>query len=126
MNHIIAKKGQWKVYFCRYAERFECKCDFVICQDCYNKNNNTRSRQNNTANAQKLHNMFNPLLNEQTVQARCVGNQVEYHKLQYLKMSDSAYIWIPSWRNKKRAELQKQKKVKLTKLLSPVNAAKVV
>ncbi len=70
--------------------------------------------------------MFNPLLNEQTGEARCVGNRVEYHKLQYLKMSDSAHIWIPSWRSKKRAELQKQKKGKLTKLLSPVNAAKVV
>ncbi len=92
------KKGHWKVYVCRYAEQFECECDFVICQDCYNKNNNTRSRRYNTTNAQKLHNMFNPLLNEQTGEARCVGNQVEYHKLQYLKMSDSAHIWIPSRR----------------------------
>ncbi len=74
MNHIIMKKGHWKVYVCRYAERFECECDFVICQDCYNKNNNTRSRQHNTTNAQKLHNMFNPLLNEQTGEAQCVGN----------------------------------------------------
>ncbi len=70
--------------------------------------------------------MFNPLLNEQTVQARCVGNQVEYHKLQYLNMSDSAHIWIPSWQNKKWTELQKKKNLKMTKLLFPVNAAKVV
>ncbi len=86
------KIGHRKVYVCRYAEWFECECDFVICQDCYNKNNNTRSRQHDTANAQKLHNMFNPLLNEQTGEAQCVGNQVEDHKLQYLKMSDSDLI----------------------------------
>ena len=68
------KKGHWKVYVCRYAERFERECHFVICQDCYNKNNNTRSRWHKTTNAQKLHNMFNPLLNEETGEARCVGN----------------------------------------------------
>ncbi len=69
--------------------------------------------------------MFNPLLNEQTDEAQYVGNQVEYHKLQYLKVSDSAHIWNPLWRNKKWTELQKQKKVKMTKSLSAVNAAKV-
>ncbi len=90
------KKGHWKVYVWRYAEQFKCECDFVICQDCYNKNNNTRSRRNNTTNAQKLHNMFNPLLNEQNGEVQYVGNQVECHKLQYLKMSDSAHIWISS------------------------------
>ncbi len=121
------KKGHWKVYVCRYAERFECECDFVICQDCYNKNNNTRSRQHNTSNASKLHNMFNPLLNEQTGEVWCVGNQVEYHKLQYLKLSDSAQIWIPSWQNKKRTKLQKQKKTKNEEnTFPPVNTAKVV
>jgi len=113
------KKGHWKVYVCRYAERFECECDFVICQDCYNKNNNTRSRRHNTTNAQKLHDMFNPLLNEQTGEARCVGNRVEYHKLQFLKMSNSAHIWIPSWRKKKREELKKQKKSKKNEIIFP-------
>ncbi len=48
MNHI------WKMCVCRYAEKNQCECDFVIYQDCYNKNNNTRSRQHNTANAQRL------------------------------------------------------------------------
>ncbi len=52
--------------------------------------------------------MFNPLLNERTGEAQCVGNRIEYHKLQYLKMSDSAHIWIPSWQNKKQKELQNQ------------------
>ncbi len=46
-------------------------------------------------------------------EVQCVGNQVEYHNLQYLKVPDSAHIWIPSWQHKK------------TKLLFPVNAAKV-
>ncbi len=113
------KKGNWKVYVCRYAERFECACDFVICQDCYNKSNNTRSRRHNTANAQKLNDMFNPLLNEHTGEVRCVGNQVEYHKLQYLKMSDSAHIWVPSWRNKNQRELEKQKKGKNDEITFP-------
>ncbi len=70
--------------------------------------------------------MFNPLLNEQTGEAQCVGNRLEYHKLQYLKMSDSSHIWIPLWRNKQQTELQKQKNVKRMNLLSPVNAVKVV
>ncbi len=56
---------------------------------------------------------------------RCVRNQIEYHKLQYLRMSDSAHIWIPSWQNKKQKEL-KNKKFKMTKLYVPVNVAKVV
>ncbi len=56
--------------------------------------------------------MFYPSLNQHTGEARCVGNPVEYHKLQYLNMSDSAHIWIPSWRNKKQRELEKQKKGK--------------
>ncbi len=70
--------------------------------------------------------MFNPLINKRTGEAQCVGYCIEYHKLQYLKMSDSVHIWIPSWQNKKQKELQNQNKVKVTKLLSPVNAAKVV
>ena len=63
--------------------------------------------------------MFYPSLNEHTGEARCVENQVEYHKLQYLKMSDSAHIWIPSWRNKKQRELEKQKKGKKDKITFP-------
>ncbi len=59
---------------CRYAELFECECDFVTFQDCYNKNNNARSRQHNTANAQKLQDMVYLLLNKQTGEAQCVGN----------------------------------------------------
>ncbi len=50
------------------------------------------SRQNNKANVQKQHNMFNPSLNEHTGEAQCIENPLEYHKLQYLKMSDSAHI----------------------------------
>ncbi len=53
--------------------------------------------------------MFYPLLNKQTGEAQCVENQVEYHKLQYLKMSDSAHILILSWQNKKWREMQNQK-----------------
>lgn len=102
------KRHKWKVYVCRYAERYQCACDFVICENCYNKTNNKKSRRSNSVNAQKLHDMFNPPLNEQTGEGRCVENPVEYHKLQYLKMSDSAHAWIPSWRVKKRTELTKQ------------------
>ncbi len=58
-------------------------------------------------------------MNELTGEARCVGNQVEYHKLQYLKMSDSAHIWIPSWHNKKQAELQKQTNHRNDEITSP-------
>ncbi len=69
--------------------------------------------------------MFNPLLNKQTGEVQCVGNRVEYYKLQYLKMSDSAQIWIPSWQNENKKNC-KIKKVKMTKLLSSANAAKDV
>ncbi len=79
---------------CRYAEWFQCECDYVVSQDCYNRNNSTRSRHHNTANAQRLQDMFYPKLSKQTSEAWCVGNQIEYHKLQYLKMSDSAHSWI--------------------------------
>ncbi len=68
------KKGNWKVYVCRYAEQFQCECDFVMCHNCYNQNNNTRTRQNNTANAQMIQDMFNPLLNKQTGEVGCVVN----------------------------------------------------
>ncbi len=95
---------------CRYAEQYHCVCDFVVCQDCYDKNNNSRSRQCNTAHVQKPQVLFYWLLNEQTSEAQCVGNWVEYHKLQYLKISDSAHIWIPSWQNKKQKELQNEKR----------------
>ncbi len=119
------KKGNWKVYVCRYAEQCQCECDFIVCQDCNNKNNSTRSRQYNTDNAPMLQDMFYPLLNKWTGEALCVGNQVEYHKLQCLKMSDSAHILISSWQNKKRKELQ-NKKGKSDKITFLVNAAKVV
>ncbi len=76
MNHIIMRKGNWKVYVCRYAEQYQCECDFIVCQDCNNKNNSTRSRQYNTDNAPMLQDMFYPLLNKWTGEALCVGNQV--------------------------------------------------
>ncbi len=38
MNHITMARGHWKVYVCRYAEWYQCACDFVICENCYNKN----------------------------------------------------------------------------------------
>ncbi len=114
------------MYVCRYAEQFECGCDFVICQDCYNKNNNTRSRQHNTANTQNLNNnMFNPLLNEQTGEVRCVGNRVEYHKLQYLKMSDSAHIWIPSRQIFFGQNCKRKKKRKNYKIIFPSECCKI-
>ncbi len=31
MNHITMAKGSWKMYVCRYAERYQCACNFVIC-----------------------------------------------------------------------------------------------
>ncbi len=56
-----------------------------------------------------MHNvMLIPLLNKHTGEAQCVDDPVEYHKMQYLKMSDSTHIWIPSWRKKKKNEIQKQ------------------
>ncbi len=61
-------------------------------------------------NAQRLDDMFYPSLNEQTGEVRCVQNPLEYHKLQYLKMSDSAHFWIPLWQSKKWKELQNQKR----------------
>ncbi len=94
----------------RYKERYHCACDFVICEKCYTKHNSTRSSQNNNVNAQRLKDMFYQLLNKLTGEARCVENPLEYHKLQYLNMSDSAHIWIPSWQSKKWKELQNQKK----------------
>ncbi len=117
-------KGHWRVYVCRYAERYQCACDFVICENCYNKHNSTRSRQNHNANAHKLDDMFNPLFNEHTGEARCVENPIEYHKLQYLNMSDSAHIWIPSWRSKKRIELQNQKKGAREEIYFPSDCCK--
>ncbi len=110
MNHITMARGHWRMYVCRYAEWYQCACDFVICENCYNKHNSTRSRQNNNVNAQRLQDMFNLLFYKHTGEARCVENPLEYHKLQYLNISDSAHIWIPSWHNKKWKELQNQKK----------------
>ncbi len=99
MNYIILKRGKWKVDMCRYAERYQCACEFVGCQD-YNNKNNTRSRQLNTVIAQRLQNMFNQLLKEHTFEVQCVVNPLVYHKLEYLNMSNFAHIWISSWKNK--------------------------
>ncbi len=88
------------------AERYNCTCDYVICETCCNKHDKTRLQHSTNINTQKQHDMFNPTLNEHTGEAQCVENPVEYHKIQYLNMSDFAHIWIPSWRRKKRNELQ--------------------
>ncbi len=103
-------KGHWTVNVCRYAEQYQCARDFVICKNCYNKHNSTRSRRNNNVKAQRLQDMFSPLLNKHTGEARCVENPLEYHKLQYLNMTDSAHIWIPSWQNKKQNKKKESKK----------------
>ncbi len=124
MNHIIMAKKDWKVYVCRYAERYDCACDIVICETCYNKNNKTRLKHSTNINTQKLHDMFYPLFNEHTGETWCVENPVEYHKIQYLKKSDSAYIWIPSWRGKKRNELQKQTTGKYESITFPSDFCK--
>ncbi len=52
----------------------------MICENCYNKNYQG-SWQSTSINAQKLHDMFIPLLNEHTEEAKCVDNPVEYHKM---------------------------------------------
>ena len=52
--------------------------------------------------------MFTPMLNKHTREERCVEKPVEYYKIQYLKMSDSSHIWTPSWREKKKIEMQKK------------------
>ncbi len=80
------------MYVCRYTEQYQYACDFVICENCYNKHNSTRSRQNNDVDAQRLPDMFYPFLNKHTGEAQFVENPLEYHKLQY--------IWIPSWQSK--------------------------
>ena len=124
MNHIIMARKNWKVYVCRYAERYQCECDYVICETCYNKSNEARTRRRTISNTKKLHDMFNPLLNEHTGEARCLEDPVEYHKMQYLKMSDSAHIWIPSWREKKRLEMQKQTTGKYESITFPSDFCK--
>ncbi len=78
---------------------------------------------NNTVNAQKLQDMFYPLLNKYTGKAQCVENSVEYHNLQYLKMSDSAHIWIPSWWYKKLKQFL-NKKGKNDKIAFPSDCCK--
>ncbi len=70
--------------------------------------------------------MFSPLINQHTGEVLCVKNQLEYHKLQYLNMSDSAHIWIPLWQSKKWKELQNQKKESKKKFIFLVNVAKAV
>ncbi len=52
--------------------------------------------------------MFYPSLNKHTGEAQWVESPIGYLKLQYLKMSYYAHIWIPSWQ--KRKELQNQKR----------------
>ncbi len=105
-------RGKWKVYVCRHAEQYQRAYDFITCQDYCNKNNKSRSQHNNNVNAQTQHSMFSPLLNEHTGKVQCVENDIEYHKLQYLKMSDSTHIWIPSWQNKNQKEIQNPNKGK--------------
>ncbi len=61
---------------CRYAEWYQCACDFVIYQDFYNMNKNTRSWHNNNVNAHKGHHMFSPLLNEHTGEVWHVENSI--------------------------------------------------
>ncbi len=103
-------RGHWKVYVCRYIEQYQCACNFVICENYYNKTISTRSRHNINANTQKLNDMFNPSLNKHTSESQCVENPLEYLKLQYVKMSDSAPIWIPLRQKKKWKQLQNQRK----------------
>ncbi len=67
--------------------------------------------------------MFSPSFNENTGEAQCVENPLEDHKLQYLNMSDSAHIWIPSWQSKKWKELQTRKGVK-QEIYSPSDCCK--
>ncbi len=96
LNHITMARVHWKVYMCRFAEWYQCACDFVICENYYNKYISTRSRCNNNTNPQKLNDMFNTSLNKHTGEVQCVENLLECHKFQYLKMYDSAHIRIPS------------------------------
>ncbi len=118
MNHITMAKGHWRVYVCRYTEWYQCACDFVICENCYNKHNSTRSRQNNNMNTQWLQDMFSPLSNEHTGEVWCAENPLEYHKLQYLNMSDSAHIWIPSWWSKNGKNCRARKRSQTRNLFS--------
>ncbi len=84
MNHKKMARGHWKVYVCGYAEWYQCACDFVIYENCYNKNTSKKSRQNNNVNAQRLNDMFYPSLSKHTGEVCCVENPLECHKLQYL------------------------------------------
>ncbi len=69
--------------------------------------------------------MFTPLFNGHTNEARCVESPLENHKLQFLTVSDSAHIWIPSWQSKKWKELQNQKKESKKEFIFLVTVAKV-
>ncbi len=82
MNHVTTARGKYKVHMFRYAEGHQFASDFVICQNYYNKNNSTKWQQDDSVNAQRLQDMFYPLMNKHTGEARCVENPVEYHKLQ--------------------------------------------
>ncbi len=95
---------------CRHAGRYQYAYDFVICENCYNKNTSKKSKENNNSNAQKQQDMFTPLINEHTGEAWCVENPLEYHTLQYLKMLDFAHIWTPSWQCKNTARIVEPKK----------------
>ncbi len=105
---------------CQYTERYNCASDYVICETCYNKNNQARSQRSANINEQKLYDMFYPLLNEHTGEARCVEDPEEYHKIQYLNMPDSEYIWS----GKKRNELQKQTSRKNERITFPSDFCK--
>ncbi len=72
----------------------------------------------------KQHDMNYPLLNDHTREVQCLENLVEYHKLQYVEMSDSAYIWIPLWQNKKQKQLQSQKQGKFEETIFPSDCCK--
>ncbi len=70
--------------------------------------------------------MFTPLFNGHTNEARCVESPLEYHKLQFLNVSNSAHIWIPSWQTKIWKELQNQTRSKRSYPFFLMIVAKVV
>ena len=95
-------KHNWSVYVCRYAKRYHCSCDFVICNDCYDKRKISKSRRHTVVNKKKQYDMFNPFFDEHNEDGRCVNNPVEYHKNPNLIESRSAHIWTSSWGSQKQ------------------------
>ncbi len=71
INHIIMARGIWKVYVCRYSKQYQCACDIVMCENCYNKNNNTMSQHVNSVICSKQHDMLNTLFNDNSDKAHC-------------------------------------------------------